>query len=305
MTHRDLESFGLTRTRVRSPDIEAAHWGIYVPTGAAVTPLDHARAVARLDQHTVICRVTAAQWMDARLPVRWQRAEQVHLARTGGKDRPRRSWVQGTRVEYGPREVLVRDGVRVTTPARTFLDLAPLLDEEELVVIGDGFVCRHESGPLAGIPSLCSIEDIWAVLAAHPGYRGIRRARAAVDRLRVGSDSAPETRLRLRLEDLGITDLVLDFRLAAPDGWEVVPDLWHGPSRCSIQYDGAHHADQEQMRRDVERARRTASAGAHEVRIMQRDMTILEEFRGLRLPRAVRLVVEAIERRTGTGFGAR
>ena len=298
-TVRDVEKAGLTRSRLRSRDVVGVRPGVYAPAGRMPHPVGLAQAVARADPHAVICSVTAARWMGVRLPQRFQTEEAVRIARTDGRDRSRRRWVVATTASYRPGEVLMRDGVRVTTPARTFLDLARVLTEEELIIAGDGLICAHRHGPLAGRPPLCTLDQLREIVQPHSGDRGVRRCRTALERLRVGSDSAPETVLRLRLEEFGITGLLLDVRIDCPDGGTVLPDLWHEEARLSIQYNGVHHSDPAQISRDVERNRRTRAAGAEELRIMHRDMTTEVVFRGQRVIRAVQLVVEAIETRTG------
>ncbi|WP_157365092.1 hypothetical protein [Arthrobacter sp. QXT-31] len=42
---------------------------------------------------------------------------------------------------FKPGEVVIHDGVRVTSPARTWLDLAGLLNVDELIAAGD---CKRQ-----------------------------------------------------------------------------------------------------------------------------------------------------------------
>ncbi|WP_427135490.1 hypothetical protein [Pseudarthrobacter sp. S9] len=91
------------------------------------------------------------------------------------------------------------DGVRVTSPERTWLDLAAALALDDLVAAGDALVSEH--GPEVPAPreatsSICALNRI---VPDHGGARNIRRAREALGLIRVGADSPPETHLRLAL----------------------------------------------------------------------------------------------------------
>jgi hypothetical protein len=67
----------------------------------------------------------------------------IHVARERGGSKPRRRNVVGHRMTFEPGEVVIHDGVRVTSPARTWLDLAGLLTVDELVAAGDSAVLAH------------------------------------------------------------------------------------------------------------------------------------------------------------------
>ena len=72
-------------------------------------------------------RTAAALW--GLLPVRGPRID-VTVPTTGG--RARRRLIVVHRLELGPEEVVVREGIPVTTPLRTVIDLADLLTERRL-----------------------------------------------------------------------------------------------------------------------------------------------------------------------------
>ncbi|QCO97489.1 hypothetical protein FCN77_06885 [Arthrobacter sp. 24S4-2] len=83
------------------------------------------------------------------------------------------------------------------TPARTWLDLASVLGFDALVAAGDSVVVEHgEDFPLPRQP-LTAVPDLQRIVRQHPGMRGVKRARLALDLVRAGADSAPETMLRL------------------------------------------------------------------------------------------------------------
>lgn len=177
-----------------------------------------------------------------------------------------------------PDEVVEFDGVRLTSPARTWLDLATVLSADELVIAGDSLVCEH--GPEFPVPreALCSIEELRRMIERHRGSRGVRKARAAVELIRVGADSAPETRLRLALVRSGLPEPVLNHvvRGEGAGGCPGSPVLWPDAAypqwRIALQYEGAHHNGEDQYLRDIRRADTAGRYGWSEVRVSRLDL---------------------------------
>lgn len=118
----------------------------------------------------------------------------IHLARRRGFSfPPRRVNVAGHLLTFLPEETAEHDGVKLTSPARTWLDLASVLKLEDLVAAGDSLVCSHGGAEFPEPKdALCSIEELREIVGGrHPGMRGVRTARAALELIRVGA-----TRLR-------------------------------------------------------------------------------------------------------------
>jgi hypothetical protein len=83
--------------------------------------------------------------------------------------------------------------------------------------------------------------------------QGIVKARAAVELVRVGADSAPETFFRLALTDAGLPEPELQLRLVPGDTCSPAADMGYRQQRIAIQYDGGHHLTREQQSRDNRR----------------------------------------------------
>lgn len=103
------------------------------------------------------------------------------------------------------------DGFPVTSPARTWLDLASVLDLEELVAAGDYYICSQARSFGPRKEAFCSLDALREQLQAAGGARGIRKARQAVELCRVGADSALETRLRLAIGRVGLPERALSY----------------------------------------------------------------------------------------------
>ena len=91
------------------------------------------------------------------------------------------------------------------------------------------------------------------MLRRHPKMQGIVKARAAVDLIRVGADSAPETFLRLAMMDAGLPEPELQVQIVPGDSYSPAADLGYRRQRIAIQYDGGHHLTREQQSRDNRR----------------------------------------------------
>ncbi|MFH5880394.1 endonuclease domain-containing protein [Arthrobacter sp. NA-172] len=197
----------------------------------------------------------------------------------------------GHQLTFKPGEVIVFDGVRLTSPARTWLDLAQLMTIDGIVAAGDSIVVEHGENHPRPRKALASVEDLKAMVAAHPGMRGVRQARLALDLIRVGADSPRETQMRLLLVQAGLPEPTLNHVIfntwGAPAVW---PDAAYVKERIALQYDGWHHGEPEQYQRDIKRQALTERLGWRELRIYHDDLL------GLR-PEVVRKVRWAL--RTG------
>lgn len=164
--------------------------------------------------------------------------------------------------------------MRLTSPARTWLDLAPSLALDDLIIAADFLICRHDDRFPQPRSGLCSKWELLELVRKNPGKRGMRFAREAMQWCRVGADSPPETILRLVLVRAGLPEPQLNLALTDESGRAVLwPDAAYPEQRISIQYDGAHHDGDQQYRSDLRRAAETERLGWTEVRIGADDLT--------------------------------
>ena len=130
---------------------------------------------------------------------------------------------------YRDDEVTVVDGVVVTDPARTALDLARSVPFESAVVALDaGLRGRRLEAAL--------LQERLDGMAGLRGSRGAARAVAAADRR---SGSVGETRSRLLLQRLGLAPTALQFPVPGPDGEPIgwTDFVWEG-HRLLGEFDG-------------------------------------------------------------------
>ena len=134
------------------------------------------------------------------------------------------------------------DGVRVSTLADLFVELAEQLTLVDLVVVGDWMVRRRGVG----------IGQLVAAAEQASGAAG-RLARSAAAFVRQDVDSPMETRLRMLIVLAGFPEPVVNLTIRDADG-EVVRryDLsWPG-AKVIVEYDGRHHVERvEQWEKDL------------------------------------------------------
>jgi hypothetical protein len=128
------------------------------------------------------------------------------------------------------------------------------------------------------------------LIRQHPNMKGVEKARLALDEMRVGADSFPETFLRLALLDARLPEPELQLRLDPHDDRSPAADLGYRRFRIAVQYDGAHHLTREQQSRDNRRDEAFRSAGWSYFKVNADDLA--ENFEGVighikraRLPR--------------------
>lgn len=145
---RTSDKAGVTRARTRTTakDLVTVSRGIRVSVHSGARGSEGLHASTDLDDTSILTSLSAARLWGAPLPANHSGDWRIHLARRRGFSFPRRVNVVGHLLTFLPGEVVEYDGVRLTSPARTWLDLAGLLTVEELVAVGDCLVCFHGPG---------------------------------------------------------------------------------------------------------------------------------------------------------------
>lgn len=150
--------------------------------------------------------------------------------------------VRNERIEAD--EIVVVGKMRVTSPARTALDLARHLPRDVAV--------RH-------LDSLARATDVKACDALslaerYPRARGLRRSEIALQLMDPGAQSPKETWLRLLLIDAGLPAPRTQIRVT--DGFnEAFIDMGYDELMVGLDYDGRHHnADRGRYVHDIGRA---------------------------------------------------
>ncbi|WP_300343720.1 hypothetical protein [Nesterenkonia sp.] len=165
-------------------------------------------------------------------------------------------------------------GLPITTPARTWIDVALTCPELEAVVLADRCRRRGRAEYNEDPRPLADSSELEAALRRRGRPRGIAQVRRALELSRDGVDSPQETRLRLLMRRAGLPEPEVNVWICDEHGQRAVqPDLSIRQYRVAIQYEGwEYHTAPEQMARDVRRQERTEALGWTEVRITRDHM---------------------------------
>ncbi|MFE4834341.1 DUF559 domain-containing protein [Arthrobacter sp. NPDC056691] len=139
--------------------------------------------------------------------------------------------------------------------------MARRLSERELVCMGDQLIRVPRAVFEDRTLPFDTLDGLRALVGRHPNLQGVVRARAAIERMRVGADSAPESLLRLAMEDAGLPEPQLQVPLREHDAVGPSADLGYRQRRIAIQYDGEHHLHEGQILSDRRRNKAFEAAG--------------------------------------------
>ncbi len=236
-----FKACGSTGSGLTSWDLRKHHRmlfrGVYVSRQTPVTVhLLGKAALLAVEAGSHLSHHTAAQLWGATVPD----DPSVHVSSRGS--RAQRPGIAAHRVKADQHVVTWR-GLPLTSPGQTFLDLAHVLNLVDLVVLGDSLVKANRLSPTSLV----------ALTADHRGPYS-KLARRAARLVRSGVDSAMETRLRLLMIFGGLPEPEVDHRVHDSDGTLLYRfDLCYLSWRLLIEYDGRHHAADDQWQSDIAR----------------------------------------------------
>ncbi|KUM32721.1 hypothetical protein [Arthrobacter sp. EPSL27] len=254
-------SLGVPRTRLRKPDVRPVSRGVYRPVAWSFELEAAARALSAASPNAWISHVTAAVLRNQLLPPWLSDSEELHLSKPRALPEVRRKGIIGHTVLAFDDEVETEDGIRISTRPRTWLDLAQRLSLYDLVCMGDELVRIPRFGLEGRSEPFATIDGLRTLVGRHPNLQGIIRARAALELMRVGADSGPETLLRLAMCDAGLPEPELQVELHPGSAGTPTADLGYRRRRLAVQYDGGHHLLPAQIFSDRRRDKAFEAAG--------------------------------------------
>lgn len=231
---------------------------MYIGKDVRVTPIVRARgAWLRSRRRGILAGLSAsslhgARWIDPRLPAA---IIDANRRRTPGVV----AWAGSIEDD----EICVIGGMRVTTPARTALDLA----------------CRNSVGSaVAAIDALAratrlKMADVELLADRYRGRHGIRNARKVLDLVDPGAESPRETWLRLLLIRNGFPRPTTQIPVYDAYGALVAElDMGWEDIKLAAEYEGDHHrTDPDVFNKDIRRYDELTELGWIVVRVTKRD----------------------------------
>lgn len=159
-------------------------------------------------------------------------------------------------------EICVVDGMRVTTPARTAVDLG----------------CRYPvDTAVAAIDALAratrlKVPDIQLAVQRHPGRRGLKQARVAIDLVDPGAESPRETWLRLMIIRNGFPRPQTQIPVYNEYGVLIGEvDMGWADLKIAVEYEGDHHRSRQVFRKDIRRIEAMIEQGWIVIRVTAGD----------------------------------
>ncbi|MGN7250589.1 MULTISPECIES: hypothetical protein [unclassified Arthrobacter] len=280
-------ALGVPAKRLRAKDLADGGRLIYLPQGRAPDLRECARVMAAATPGAWVSHQTAAELTHLGHPP-WMDEDAIHLSKPHELPRVRRGGAIGHRVRVIPGEIGECGGIPISLPPRTWLDLAAVLPLRYVVAMGDQLIRIPRPEFEGRTTPYAYKEGLRLLIRQHPNMKGVEKARLALDEMRVGADSYPETFLRIAMLDAHLPEPELQLRLDPHDPWSPTADIGYRRFRIALQYDGAHHLSREQQSRDNRRDEAFIRAGWSSFKVNADDLE--EGFQGVigRIKRAKR-----------------
>ena len=245
LTVHEARAAGSSEKRLRGPDVHRAFHGV-VSTRASATLAERcADYTARIPPTGFFSGCTAAALHGVPLPGVAESSRALHVSVASPQRAPRGRGIVGHSVIVGVGDVVVRNGLPMSSVERTWCELASVLPTEDLVVAGDHLVRRREP--------LTTVERLRATTRRYPGRRRRGDLMRSLELLDPFAESPQESRLRLRLSTGGIVGFHANRAIATASGRHYRGDLVFAAEGVILEYQGDHHRDPQQFRRDLSR----------------------------------------------------
>ncbi|WP_155865141.1 hypothetical protein [Gryllotalpicola ginsengisoli] len=260
-------------SRLRGPDLSHPFHGLYAGTEPATVADRCAVLALAMSGRWAFSHSTGAILLGAPLPQRLQGAElPLHVAMHSERTPPRRAGVCGHRIEAGSVGVVDIGGVPVLAPEDVWCQLSTVLSREDLVAVGDYLLSGDPyDGP--DRKPWCSRGQLRTAASRYSGKRGCAKVKWALERVRSGVDSRPESLLRLVLVAAGLPEPLIADATPVDGGRRVLhPDLKLPQWGTVFEYEGDGHRERDQWLNDVERYSLLRAAGWEVIQVTAHDL---------------------------------
>jgi hypothetical protein len=297
LLYRDARALGVGEGRLRGRDLERPFYGVR-------SAVDHAREpkLSDLSRTLRACRQfaplltpdrffshdTAAVLWGCPLPDRMAEPL-ISVSALAPHNAPRGVGVSGHRSNDQGLRMRIRYGFPVSDPASTWLALAESLPLDELVAVGDHLVLDPAVLDPCDPRPYVTIHELAEAARRFHG-RGARKTALALQLVRVGAESRPETLLRLLLLRAQLPEPELNVDVTSVAGrvlgrGDLVWRAW----RTVVEYDGDQHRTNDiQYDRDITRIESFVREAWHVVRIRKRGLFVTQNDTIVRVQRALR-----------------
>jgi hypothetical protein len=225
-------------------------------------------------ERAVISHATAAAVWQIAIPLQPDDLR-VHLTVLPGSAVRNRADRFVHRTPYVEQDVTTRYGFPVTKPARTWRDLAAVLEPRALLAVTDQVLARW-----------CTHDDLQRQLDLRPGGRGSARARAVLPIADPLAESPMESVLRWLILDDGLPAPLLQHSIHDESGRFIGrADMAWPERKVLVEFDGDLHRERGVFVKDLRRQNKLIAAGWTVLRFTSADLLgrpaeVIAEIRG-------------------------
>ena len=233
-TWAQAQEAGLTKHQLRTQAYRQVFRGVWIEATVPDTrEVRLAAAKLLMPAHAVLVGLTAAWIYGA--DVRREDDLLVHVAFPKGRRCRPRAGLVVSQEQLPAADVVVIDGVQVTTPVRTAFDCLRLLRDPAGVVVADALTHLR----------LVTVDELRRYFASQRRLRNLRVGALLVDDIEPASESPRESRVRVSLVRAGLPRPTAQVTVRDEWGNFVARlDLAYPEWKIAIEYDGAFHWDQ-------------------------------------------------------------
>jgi hypothetical protein len=215
--------------------------------------------------HAALCGLTALGLMGVDIPRRLARDERVWVRVPSGQHWPNRPELCLVRAAQSAPTRLI-DHMLVVDPAWCWVQMGAWATLDEMVEMADALMRRHRP--------VTTLDHLRDTVSSAGRVKGVRLARAALELARPGTDSTPETDVRLLLVRSGLPTPVVNLPIRDRTGQILyLLDLAYEEQKVAAEYDGLYHVQsQAQMSADLTRRRYLEDLGWRLITVSAADL---------------------------------
>ena len=277
---REARDHAVGAGRLRSADLDTPFRGVRVrvdaTSGGDDQFLTRRAAYAPLLVHgRFFSHLTSARLWGVPLPQAFEAGEPLHVSCQWPVVAPRMVGILGHQTRDAHFSVTLRRGFKVSDPISMWLSLGGILPPNELIVVADYLILDPAVLDPLDLRPHATLEQLQSRLESFRG-RGSRALQRALPHVRMGSESRPETLLRLLLLGAGLPEPALNVVVTAPNGrvlgrGDMIYERWH----TIVEYDGdQHRTSTRQYDRDIHRLDSFRDAGWRVVQVRSRGLFV-------------------------------
>ena len=262
---------GVGRHRLRGRDLAHPFRGVYAVGSGELHVNDRCRILqARLPLDACFWGPTAAAVLQIPLPWKLEQSRLVHVAVPAPRTAPTGKDIRGHSVRLDPSDVGRWGDLRITTPARTWCDLASRLALAQLVAAGD-FLIQWRT-------PMTTTEQLASAVRTHASRPGRSKLVEALPLLDDRSESPKESELRVVLVKAGLSGLEVNVPITTTDGYRYRADLAFPRRKTIVEFQSRFHDPAINFRADMTRISRLEADGWVVIQINSDDLADPDEL---------------------------